>query len=307
MMYGNIELIKSKVELVTEDDPLKKIELAGRTCYKSEDKITADSANKFVQMLYKREHWAMLEHAQLFFESHKETAFEELLKHAPSSFVNITCHEDKDTGDCRTLVSGNIRAFLDCDWIKLDPYASNPVIFDDQQSKMLQGYGFSCARTTLGIPDNMLNQSEKLAHRYMTLRFTCDRGVSHELVRHRPCSFAQESTRYVNYQDRQIQFIEPANWESGWAQQDRELFIKGCQLSAETYATLLANGKTPQQARAMLPNALKTEIVVTANDLEWLHIFDLRCSPAAHPDMQRVAYMAKSIYENLRGVNVYHE
>lgn len=303
MMYGNIELIKSKVELVTEDDPLKKIELAGRTCYKSEDKITVDSANKFVQMLYKREHWAMLEHAQLFFESHKEMAFEELLKHSPSCFVNITCNENEATGDCRTLVSGNIRAFLDCDWIKLDPYASNPIILDDQQTKMLQHYGFSCVKTHLDISDDMLNESEKLAHRYMTLSFTCDRGVSHELVRHRPCSFAQESTRYVNYQNRQIQFIEPADWDN-WCERDRELFIKGCQQCAETYSTLLANGKTPQQARAMLPNALKTEVVVTANDLEWLHIFGLRCSPAAHPDMQRVAYMAKSIYENLRGMNI---
>lgn len=306
-MYGNIELIKSKVELVTEEDPLKKIELAGRTCYKSEDKITVDSSNRFVQMLYKRKHWAMLEHAQLFFESHKEVAFKDLLDQLPSHFINITCYENEETGDCRTLVSGNIRAFLDCDWISLDPYASNPVVFNDEQSKRLQGYGFSCARTTLGIPDNMLSDAEKLAHRYMSLRFTCDRGVGHELVRHRPCSFAQESTRYVNYQNRQIQFIEPADWDSGWAQQDRELFIKGCQFSAETYATLLANGKTPQQARAMLPNALKTEIVVTANDLEWLHIFDLRCSPAAHPDMQRVACMAKSIYENLRSVSVHYE
>lgn len=118
----------------------------------------------------------------------------------------------------------------------------------------------------------------------LTVRFVTNRGVTHELVRHRLCSFAQESTRYVRY-DGDMEFVEPVWWNSS-TQEQRDSFIDLCELSEATYRHLLSSGWQPQQAREVLPNALKTEIVVKANLREWHHIFSLRCSKAAHPQIR---------------------
>jgi thymidylate synthase (FAD) len=124
----------------------------------------------------------------------------------------------------------------------------------------------------------------------MAVKFITNRGVSHELVRHRLCSFVQESTRYVNYSKdkfgNEITVIKPSTWDSwtGWEQNCWEEAM----LTAERKYLTLTIGKdlTPQQARGVLPNDLKTEIVVRANFREWRHIFKLRCAKTAHPDMQ---------------------
>lgn len=144
-----------------------------------------------------------------------------------------------------------------------------------------------------------------IEHLSATVRFVVDRGVSHELVRHRLCSFSQESTRYCNYaggvtfvippwigiepgsycatvhtDENRINFSQLAFAERNWyeAVSNAELW----------YQRLLNEGWTPQQARSVLPNSLKTEIVVTANLREWLHIFKLRCDQSAHPQMREV-------------------
>jgi len=182
--------------LSTTPDALKLIELAGRTCYKSEDKITEGSAKKFVQMIIKRRHFSVLEHAS------------------------------------------------------------------------------------------------------MTARFVVDRGVTHEQVRHRLCAYSQESTRYCNYGGSDVCFIIPP-WVDleegeyatniGVAKSLSDRIWMTSMLMAEThYQALLAEGWKPQQARSVLPNSLKTEIVHTANFREWMHIFNLRCAPAAHPQIREV-------------------
>ena len=117
----------------------------------------------------------------------------------------------------------------------------------------------------------------------ITIKFITNRGVTHELVRHRLCSFAQESTRYVKYNN--MEFIQPVWWdETTNAQQ--ETFLHHCKMLEVGYCQLLKEGWQPQQAREILPNALKTEIVVKANIREWRHIFSLRCSKAAHPQIR---------------------
>lgn len=118
----------------------------------------------------------------------------------------------------------------------------------------------------------------------LTVRFVTNRGVTHELVRHRLCSFAQESTRYVRY-DGNMEFIKPVWWDSV-SEASQDMFIHHCQRSEASYQQLLHDGWQPQQAREVLPNALKTEIVVKANLREWHHIFSLRCSKAAHPQIR---------------------
>ena len=133
-----------------------------------------------------------------------------------------------------------------------------------------------------------------LEHCSFTLRFICDRGVSHEIVRHRLAAYCQESTRYCNYSmeqfEGQITVIEPC-----YLIPNTEAYVTwqtACMMAETCYFNLLNFGLTPQEARAVLPNSLKTEVVMTANIREWRHFFKLRCSPAAHPQMREVATQA---------------
>jgi thymidylate synthase (FAD) len=142
-----------------------------------------------------------------------------------------------------------------------------------------------------------------LEHESITVRIITDRGVTHELVRHRLASYAQESTRYCNYSKNkfgnEVTFILPVwfNWynpdvPSNATQSQIDEFAEwkdACMYCERAYFNLLKLGQTPQEARAVLPNSLKTEIVVTANLREWRHLFRLRCSPKAHPQMKELA------------------
>ena len=167
---------------------LKRIEKAGRTCYKSEDRITEESAKSFVRMLIERGHESVLEHASI------------------------------------------------------------------------------------------------------TVRFVCDRGVSHEIVRHRLASYSQESTRYCNYSgDRfrnKITFIKPCFLEEGTG--GYKLWKQAMFIAEKEYFELLNLGCTPQEARSVLPNSIKTEVVMTANLREWRHFLKLRTAKAAHPQMREL-------------------
>jgi thymidylate synthase (FAD) len=157
-----------------------------------------------------------------------------------------------------------------------------------------------------------------LEHQSISVRFICDRGISHELVRHRLASFSQESTRYCNYQKdvfgNELTFIAPF-----WIREDRidfvnekgfaaglsrvvkiegkttnfyspaeQIFFAGLHHVGSAYMVLVEYGWSAQQARAILPNCLKTEIVVTANLREWRTIFKQRTSAAAHPQMREL-------------------
>jgi len=183
-------------EIIDEIDSqaiLKKIELAGRTAYKSEDKITPQSARDFVSMLIRRGHLSVLEHVSL------------------------------------------------------------------------------------------------------SVRLICDRGVSHELVRHRIASYTQESTRYCNYTKGkfgdEITVIAPCFWDADCQEHQSMLRLwKGAMQASETaYRELIAAGAKPEEARSVLPNSLKTEVMVSMNLRAWRHFFELRCAAAAHPQMRELA------------------
>lgn len=131
-----------------------------------------------------------------------------------------------------------------------------------------------------------------LEHVSLTAEIFCDRGVSHELVRHRIASFTQESTRYCNYANdkfgNELTFISPADYMT---ETQYHLWLDAMQKAEEAYLDLIKNGASPQIARSVLPNSLATRVVMTANLREWRHFFRLRCAKNAHPQMREVACM----------------
>lgn len=136
-----------------------------------------------------------------------------------------------------------------------------------------------------------------LEHASISLRFICDRGVTHELVRHRLASYSQESTRYCNYSKgkfgHEITVIEPCFWDED--SKKYKMWKRSCEVSETLYLDLLDDGATPQEARSVLPTSTKTEIVVTMNIREWRHFFEMRYLGVAgtpHPQMVEIAKMA---------------
>jgi thymidylate synthase (FAD) len=126
-----------------------------------------------------------------------------------------------------------------------------------------------------------------LEHVSATVKFIVDRGVSHEIVRHRIAAYTQESTRYCDYNKKgDVVFIRPPFWEEN--SRPYQLWLDVMEHSEQNYKGLIALGAKPQEARSVLPNSLKTELMMTANIREWRHFFTLRTASAAHPQMREV-------------------
>lgn len=283
---------------------LKHIERCGRVCYKSEDKITEGSAEKFIAGIIKRGHEAVLEHGAIILQ----TGFGAWIQvqdcigilESDTEFVSFLRFSYVVA---RPVVSGNIRAWrdflkaYDAEWDLLPGFTKPmiekyPELFPEFVDRGYDEVGRASETKELQISD-LLTENEKLHHQYQTLLFTCDRGVSHELVRHRPSSFCQESTRYCNYGKEgfgnEITVIEPlylVPHTPGY-----RLWRHSCEVSEATYLEMLAHGFVPQEARAVLPSSLKTELVMTAHMGEWRHVTKLRCAPAAHPQARQVMMM----------------
>lgn len=124
-----------------------------------------------------------------------------------------------------------------------------------------------------------------LEHEKITVRIICDRGVTHELVRHRIAAYTQESTRYCNYSGK-IYFIKPLFFIKD--SKAYRLWYKSCKKAAQIYSQLIKEGATPEEARSVLPNSLKTEIIVTYNLRQWRHVFEMRTQKTAHPQMREI-------------------
>lgn len=292
-----MELINPSVEMITEKDIYKRIELAGRTCYKSEEKIKEDSAKKFVRAMIKSNHTAMLEHASLVFQVDSYYVWE-TIKRSNRRYLNLTeCYVPTVYNqERRLLVSGNIRAINE---------SKNPCLL---QAMVNAGYSDAVYEDTTVGTDIMYENSELrvvdineieniqrdeiVNHYYPSFRCITDRAVTHEMVRHRPASFAQESQRYVNYEKKgEVEFIKPYWYDSASAN-EKISFKFSLQNSEGIYKELIEAGLKPQEARGVLPNATKTEIVMTAPMYEWQHFLNLRyfgTTGAPHPDIKNIA------------------
>jgi len=125
-----------------------------------------------------------------------------------------------------------------------------------------------------------------IEHEKITVRVICDRGVTHEIVRHRIASYSQESTRYCNYRLRGITFIKPFFFAKN--KKKYRIWLNAMHACEKAYNALIETGAAPEEARSVLPNSLKTEIIITYNLREWRHFFKLRCSKQAHPQMREI-------------------
>ena len=313
----SVEILRTGLEkeFITPEQFIAKV---GRTCYKSEDKITDTSAAKFVSNLIRNGHEAMIEHWSLVFKTDKETYdrvksdWDRLLhvgnipvREQLRPYIRFTYCE-LDEGDARYIISGNMRAWRDYAKVCVSDFGFIP----DYMHDMIKTYPLffpeyptyifnkSDDSKLFPISISELNFVERQAHQDITVKFVCDRGVSHEIVRHRVSSFAQESTRYCNYSKdkfgNELTFIKPS-----WCNSSDDIYkvwIDKCMEAESAYFLMLDCGATPQEARSVLPNSLKTEIIVTMNLDGWDHFFGLRCANSAHPDMREVARMALQLF-----------
>ena len=241
------------------------IELAGRTCYKSEDKITENSAKEFVDRMIKLGHGAMLEHGTIYLTLDGEDPNLSKIQNNPYTKVNIIPYEvlteDNYTISYKAYITTNLRVLVENNLKELLCYQVEPTEHHEKR---------------------------------ITAKFILDRGVSHEFVRHRVFSFAQESQRYCNYSKdkfgNELTFIKPTWFErEGLNDNVNADFEDQLIDTQERYFSMLALGLKPQEARAILPNAIKTELVMTGFESDWEHFFELRCSGAAHPDAKKLA------------------
>lgn len=278
-----MKLIKPSFEIWEQPAGLegvyKQIEKVGRVCYKSEDKITEDSAKPFVDRMIKSGHGAMLEHGTVYLQFFwagavcqqcNQTAPNKLLDRYAGNKYSIVHYHGNDV-----YVTTNLRVLVENNWLGDLKYICEPTEYHERR---------------------------------VTVHFVCDRGVSHEFVRHRVMSFAQESTRYCNYSKdkfgNELTFIQPC-----WLDDERlklygpyhtiirdkspeSIFIANLNNAERDYLDLIGLGWKPQEARAVLPNSLKTELVVTGFTSDWNHFFDLRArgtTGAPHPQAKELA------------------
>lgn len=304
-----MKLIKPSFTIIEQGTGIegvyKQIELAGRTCYKSEDKITETSAKEFVDRMIKSGHGAMLEHGTVYlymrYDSNQEGNCyiwdDQTDRHYDPYVVkysNNTHSKVHYDNDYNAYITTNLRVLVENKWMDDLSYMCEPTKYHEKR---------------------------------ITVKFTCDRGVTHEFVRHRVFSFAQESTRYCNYlKDKfgsEVTFILPpwvdvsdpsiidyrtfcedewgeclAEYYYKWSEKglqeglvtnNTRTFLTALEHSEKLYFSLVSNGWKAQEARAVLPNAVKAELVMTGFMEDWKHFFHLRCASSAHPQARELA------------------
>ena len=277
-----MRLIKPKVELINQEPGVeglfKHMELCARTCYKSEDKITEDSAKKFINnVIIARGHTAMLEHGTVYLMIDCSGRLLDVAnKYVNNKYSEWTLHPD----GVHYCITTNYRVLLQNGWLEDLQYLCEPTEYHVKR---------------------------------VTVRFICDMGVAREFCRHRLFSFAQESTRYCNYSKakfgKELNCIIPCWYKNMF--EDNSYNIELCHTydltiseglsrteaawiqamceAESTYFGLLTEGEPAQQARNVLPLALKTELIMTGTVEQWIEFLKLRCANDAHPQARELA------------------
>ena len=280
-----MKLVKPSFEIIEQPSGLegiyKQIEISGRTCYKSEDKITEDSAKEFVDRMIKSGHGAMLEHGTVYLAMPVETmipieanGWGKYTKNPYSKGFKV-CNVN---GQKRVAITTNFRVLVENGWLDDLQYICEPTEYHEKR---------------------------------ITVKFITDQGILREFTRHRVFSFAVESTRYCNYSknrfSNEVTFIQP-NWISDEDIKDYHInynyfidqdnnhitsvnrFMSALKNAEYFYMELIKLGWKPQQARNILPLATKCDMVMTGFVSDWLHFFELRDAASAHPQAQELAH-----------------
>lgn len=270
----------------------KQIELAGRICYKSEDKITEDSFKTFFELLRNKQHLSVFEHGTLYF----------------TIKLGSPLHDDHYLWKAQVIQSFKKNPYSRV-VEKLESIKYDDTVFDVQYFYITTNY--RVIEESFGkdkFPKNNLMDeiSEKTLFNYLSLptknhvkrlsvKFICSRAIANELVRHRTFSFSQESQRYCNYSSEkfgmEITFIQPEY------SVNIPKFEETLSMVEHSYFYLLSIGQTPQQAREILPNATKTEIIMTGYMDNWGKFFELRTAENAHPEMRRLTIPLQKEFE----------
>ena len=284
-----MKLIESKAEYIPQEEGLegiyRQIELAGRTAYHSLDKITPDSAKDFVDRMIKSNHGAALEHGTVYLKiSIPSKAWNRTLVNKYYSNPYSKVDNTFDDLDYHYFITTNYRVLVENNWLDDLKYLCSPTEFHEK--------------------------------RY-TMRFTCSRAIAQELTRHRVFSFLMESQRYINYSKErhggEITCIIPSwnykyNDDKFEGAEDWNPYMRALYQAESSYFEMIDDGCTPQQARDVLPNATKTELIMTGFSSDWRHVMDLRLfgkTGAPHPDMLDLMQKAQKavqeadIWENI--------
>ena len=341
-----MRLIKPYFNIIEQQSGLegiyKQIEMAGRTCYKSEDKITEDSAKEFVDRMIKSGHGAMLEHGTVYLMVYTiapEDWDKTIARHPRITIddardylrTNPTCNSKGEENwwakEARHIALKMAVKYADNPYSKVEivnakhevnteggviitPTGEMPIVTKGS-GKVISVFNTILITTNLRVlvENNWLDDLKYICEptehheKRHTVKFVCDRGVSHEFVRHRVFSFAQESTRYCNYSKdkfgNELTFIIPcwfdnntdyiADYMSGEGDRAKLAFIDTLHCAEHNYLGLLMEGWKAQEARAILPNSLKTELVMTGFVSDWKHFFELRDAKSAHPQALELA------------------
>lgn len=291
-----MKLINSSVIVKEQESGIdgvyKQIEWAGRHCYKSLDKITENSAKEFVDRMIKLSHGAMLEHGTIYLTIDGEDPNLSKIQSNPYTKVNLVPYEVLTEGNYtisyKAYITTNLRVLIENNLKELLCYQVEPTEHHEKR---------------------------------ITAKFICDRATANQFVRHRVFSFAQESQRYCNYNkdkfNNELTFIRPTwlniptgdytYWDGDWCDIDNmkiqlpsdngiaDNFLWCLNNAGMQYRLLINKGLKPQEARAILPNATKTELVMTGFESDWEHFLSLRTSKNAHPDAQRLSLKLKEL------------
>ena len=326
VQFVRIEVSPHGMAPSDETDALRMIEICGRTAYKSEDKITEDSAKAFVLMLKNHGHLSVLEHSNAVLKVQSDvfgTSAGESLQTFQENLVS--CLKERNAyhrahsmaGSNAFAIAGNFRGWIEtlrylqgCNegYYRFLADALNryyPNLFDIKETAP----GVKAQTELMDSEDQLaiLKEDSSSDLPVFIFKIVCDRGITHEIVRHRVLSFTQESTRYVNYRNKGMTVIVPEELEPYYDEESGQLsddpLVKKWEARAvqifQWYQEDVSRGRRPEIARDILPNLLKSEIFVSGRWSGWKHFIQLRDSKQAHPRIRLIARGIRQYFESI--------
>lgn len=329
--FVNTSVIPHGLAPSKEKDGLKLIEVCGRTAYKSEDKITEDSAKNFVLMLKGHGHLSVLEHSNAVLKIESAGGADApSAKNSACEFVQrlmiLLAERNGYHRICGLLeaepqgmaISGNFRSWIETIRFLRGKDIETAMFLNQSLSRFFPNI-FPDEGTSIAIPSirvSLMDEAEQLKALQsdsntdlpiFVFKIICDRGITHELVRHRVFSFTQESTRYVNYKNKGMMLIlpeelQPFSSEDGTLagiSRETRLWLERAETLFRWYQEDLDRGLRPEIARDILPNLLKSEIFISGRWSGWKHFIHLRASKQAHPRIRVIAQRIESYFNGI--------